>query len=181
MIVKTILHSESNPKDDLYPKTSIDQVNELQDSLNSLQDSINSKLSTPNDITEDSVPVISSTGTVSAKPLSELGGKIYLHRINMTTSWSNFGDTKYVYLEHYESNSTQYTLDTFIAKFKNKGVFSCTGGEVSVDYTAISFKDSGNNVSLSLHDVPFPVGSNREDVIGSSVTIDSFSDNVMEV
>lgn len=179
MIVKTILHSESNPKDDLYPKTSIDQVNGLQDSLNSLQDSINSKLSTPNNITEDSVPVISSTGTVSAKKLSEL--KIYLHRINMTTTWDGLNDNKYVYLERYESNSIQYTLNTFIAKFKNKGVFSCSAGEVSTDYTGIKFEDSGSDVSMSLLDTPFLIPSGRSATINNGVTIDSFSDNVMEM
>ena len=133
-------------------------------------------------ITEDSVPVISSTGMVSSKPLSELGGgKIYLHRINITTTWAGFSDTKYVYLELYNSNSTQYTLDTLITKLKNKGTFSCAGGELSVEYTAIGFEDSGSDVSLYLYDIPFPINSSRTDIIGSGVTIDSFSDNVMEV
>ena len=142
--------------------------------------SISNKLDKPTgEITEDSIPVISSTGTVSAKPLSEL--KIYLHRINITTTWDGFSGTTYVHLELYNSNNTQYTLDTFIAKLKNKGMFSCTGGEISVNYTAISFEDSDSNVRLNLHDIPFPVQSGRTAIIGSGVTIDSFSDNVMEM
>ena len=54
---------------------------ELDSDLQASINSIANKLDKPTgEITEDSVPVISSTGTVSPKPLSELGGKIYLHR-----------------------------------------------------------------------------------------------------
>ena len=142
--------------------------------------SISNKLDKPTgEITEDSIPVISSTGTVSAKPLSEL--KIYLHRINITTTWDGFNDTQYVYLELYNNNNTQYTLDTFIAKLKNKGKFSCVGGEISANYTAISFKDEGSNVSMSLVDIPFPLNTSRSAIIDNGVTIDSFSDDVMEM
>lgn len=142
--------------------------------------SISNKLDKPTgEITEDSVPVISSTGTVSAKPLSEL--KIYLHRIQMTTTWNNFGNTVYVYLERYESNSTQYTLDTFIAKLKNKGIFSCSGGATGLEYSGISFLDAGSNIEFHLYEVPSSAIGGRSDTIGSGVTIDSFSDNVMEM
>lgn len=153
---------------------------DFDNDTNTKLNTVLNKLDKPaGEITENSVPVISSTGTVSAKPLSEL--KIYLHRINITTTWDGFNDTQYVYLELYNNNNTQYTLDTFIAKLKNKGKFSCVGGEVSANYTAISFEDSGSDVSLNLHDIPFSVASGRTATIGSGVTIDSFSDSVMEV
>lgn len=142
--------------------------------------SISNKLDKPaGEITENSVPVISSTGTVSAKPLSEL--KIYLHRINMTTTWDGFSGTTDIHLELYNSNSTQYTLDTLIAKLKNKGTFNCLAGELSVSFNGIRFEDSGSNVSLILDETPFTKKTSRTATIGSSVTIDSFSDDVMEV
>lgn len=193
MIVKTILHSESNPKDDLYPKTSIDQVNGLQDSLNSLQDSINSKLSTPNNITEDSVPVISSTGTLSAKKLSEL--KIYHHGINMEITWHNFSnEIENIFFEFYDNNSAKYTIDnvnTLITKLKNRGIFNCVGGtgdvlvgQISITHTGIKFEDSssGSNVNVTLYEIPFSGSMSRNDIIGSSgAEITTFTDTVTGV
>lgn len=153
---------------------------DFDNDTNTKLNAVNGKLNVPNgEITEDSVPVISSTGTVSAKKLSEL--KIYLHRINMTTTWDGFSGTTDIHLELYNNNSTQYTLDTLIAKLKNKGTFNCLAGELSVSFNGIRFEDSGSNVDLILDETPFTTKTSRTATIGSSVTIDSFSDDVMEV
>lgn len=156
---------------------------DFDEDTNTKLNSISNKLDKPTDeITEDSIPVISSTGTVSAQPLSGLGGgKIYLHRINMTTTWDGFSEGADIHLELYNTSSTKYTLDTLIAKLKNKGTFNCLAGELSVSYRGIRFEDSGSNVSLSLDDTPFTMKTSRTATIGSGVTIDSFNDDPMEM
>lgn len=156
---------------------------DFDEDTNTKLNSISNKLDKPTDeITEDSIPVISSTGTVSAQPLSGLGGgKLYLHKISMTTTWEGFSDTENVHLELYNTSSTKYTLDTLIAKLKNKGPFSCAAGELSISYTAIGFEDNGSSVDLRLYDIPFPMNTSKIATIGNGVTIDSFNDDPMEM
>ena len=155
---------------------------ELDSNLQASINSIANKLDKPTgEITEDSVPVISSTGTVSAKPLSELGGKLYLHKVDMTTTWEGFGEPVDTHLELYNTSSTKYTLDTLIAKLKNKGTFNCLSGTLSIDYRGIRFEDSGSNVSLILDETPFTMKTSRIATIGNGVTIDSFNDDPMEI
>lgn len=153
---------------------------------------ISNKLDKPTgEITEDSVPVISSTGTVSAKPLSEL--KMYHHGINMDTTWHNFSnEIESIYFEFYDNNSAKYTIDnvnTLITKLKGRGIFNCVGGtgdlqtgQITVAHTGIKFEDSGSNVSVTLYEIPFSISIGRTDTIGANgVEITSFIDTVTEV
>lgn len=156
--------------------------------------SISNKLDKPTgEVTENSVPVISSTGTVSAKPLSEL--KMYHHGINMEITWHNFSnEIENIFFEFYDNNSAKYTIDnvnTLITKLKNRGIFNCVGGtgdllvgQISITHTGIKFEDSssGSNVNVTLYEIPFSGSMSRTDIIGSSgAEITSFTDTVMEV
>lgn len=85
-IKKTILHPDNQPNTDLYPKTSAEQVE-------GLQELVDSKLTKPANPSADSAVTLLADGTVGTKPLSEIGGsggKLYLHYIIGSITSGNF-------------------------------------------------------------------------------------------
>ena len=165
---------------------------DFDNDTNTKLNTVLNKLDKPTgEITEDSIPVISSTGTVSAKPLSEL--KIYHHGINMKITWHNFSnEIENIYFEFYDNNSAKYTIgnvNTLITKLKNRGIFNCVGGtgdlivgQISITHTGIQFTDSSNNVNITLYEIPFSTSMGRTDIIGANgAEITSFTDTVTGV
>lgn len=96
-VKETTLHPEGNDGVDLYPKTNINQVQELPQKLTSVENQINQlnidKLTKPSNPTAESAVTMLADGTVGTKLLSEIGGggKLYLHRIDVSSVES--GDT----------------------------------------------------------------------------------------
>ena len=85
-IKETTLHPDGNEGVDLYPKTNINQVQELPQKLMSVENQISQlnidKLTKPTNPASDSVVTMAANGTVGTKPLSEIGGsggKVYQH------------------------------------------------------------------------------------------------------
>lgn len=86
-IKETTLHPDGNEGVDLYPKTNINQVQELPQKLTSVENQINQlnigKLTKPTNPSAESAVTMLADGTVGTKPLSEIGGgKLYRHHIN---------------------------------------------------------------------------------------------------
>lgn len=89
VIKETTLHPEDNDGVDLYPKTSIKQVENLSDTLTGInqteQNLVLNKLDKPATPTTESAVVLGTDGRASTKPLSEIGGgKLYIHNITIT-------------------------------------------------------------------------------------------------
>lgn len=81
---------------------------DFDDDTNTKLNAINGKLNAPTDeITADSVPVISSTGTVSAQPFK----KYYKHKIHITDADENGNVMQEFDIFLISSKSDAYTLD----------------------------------------------------------------------
>ena len=118
VIKETTLHPEGNDGVDLYPKTSIKQVENLFDTLTGINQteqnlSLN-KLDKPATPTAESAVVLGTDGTVSTKLLSEIGGgKLYGHDINLTLTKPN--NTYDIYeIKYYiiDSQNSKYNIDS---------------------------------------------------------------------
>ena len=91
-IKETTLHPDGNNGVDLYPKTNINQVQELPQKLTSVENQIYQlnidKLTKPTTPTAESAVTLLADGTVGTKPLSEIGGggggKLYEHLLDIT-------------------------------------------------------------------------------------------------
>ena len=98
-IKETTLHPDGNDGVDLYPKTNINQVQELPQKLTSVESQINQlnidKLTKPTNPTADSAVTMLADGTVGTKPLSEIGsgGKLYEHNINVNITDEQYNKT----------------------------------------------------------------------------------------
>ena len=102
-IKETTLHPDGNEGVDLYPKTNINQVQELPQKLSDIDNSIlnvnNSKLTKPTNPSAESAVTMLADGTVGTKLLSEIGSseKFYVHNCSvvLTKSGINF-DSSYI-------------------------------------------------------------------------------------
>lgn len=108
-IKETTLHPDGNEGVDLYPKTNINQVQELPQKLTSVENQINQlnidKLTKPANPSAESAVTMLADGTVGTKPLSEIGGgKLYLHSMNFTTS------SGFVNVIYYNTNSAPISI-----------------------------------------------------------------------
>ena len=89
IIKETTLHPDGNEGVDLYPKTNINQVQELPQKLTSVENQINQlnidKLTKPTNPSAESVVTMLADGTVGTKLLSEIGGggKLYQHLVQI--------------------------------------------------------------------------------------------------
>ena len=120
VIKETTLHPDGNEGVDLYPKTNINQVQELPQKLTSVENQINQlnigKLTKPTNPSAESAVTMLADGTVGTKPLSEIGGgKSYKHHIKFDVTYDNEQYQKIdglIFIDIYSSSSTAITLDT---------------------------------------------------------------------
>lgn len=112
VIKETTLHPEGNDGVDLYPKTNINQVENLNEEINSLENSIllntNNKLDKPATPTADSAVTMLADGTVGTKLLSEIGGsgggKLYRHEISVKVDEKS--DLYFYFIDNVQNYST---------------------------------------------------------------------------
>ena len=125
-IKETTLHPDGNEGVDLYPKTNINQVQELPQKLTSIENQIGqlniNKLTKPVTPTTESAVTMLADGTVGTKPLSEIGGgggKLYLHRLSFNAIHPdiNSGRDIEILVERYSSNGTPLTSSDFQTLF----------------------------------------------------------------
>ena len=149
-VKETTLHPDGNEGVDLYPKTNINQVQELPQKLTSVETQINQltigKLTKPTNPSAESAVTMLADGTVGTKPLSEIGGggKLYLHRIGLLRN-DDFSST--IFFNIYSLSDTHYTLEdlnnnfsgfTFPASIKGK-YNNAYDGEITFSYGNIAY------------------------------------------
>lgn len=148
-IKETTLHPDGNGGVDLYPKTNINQVQELPQKLTSVENQINQlnidKLTKPTNPSAESAVTMLSDGTVGTKPLSEIGGggKLYLHLV--TLKKSDNAITAYI---TFYSSSDQSTSDAKLIDINSKNAFLFQGS---------------NNMGMPLAGVLFPSNEDNFD------------------
>ena len=127
-IKETTLHPDGNEGVDLYPKTNINQVQELPQKLTSVENQINQlnidKLTKPANPSAESAVTMLSDGTVGTKPLSELGGKLYKHKIQLIANSITANLIFYVY----NTSNAELTLNDIAGSYF---LASATGGVYS--------------------------------------------------
>ena len=144
-IKETTLHPDGNEGVDLYPKTNINQVQELPQKLTSVENQINQlnidKLTKPANPSAESAVVIGTDGTVSTKALSELGAsKLYIH--NVVLNANEFGNTSSkAYFSIYMT-----TIDTITLQL----LTDIAGGIQKYYYIQGYIKDSANSYTYSV-------------------------------
>lgn len=167
IIKETTLHPEGNDGVDLYPKTNINQVQELPQKLTSVENQINQlnidKLTKPTTPTADSAVTMLADGTVGTKLLSEIGGggKLYRHNIYFFQ-----GPPDGFYITVYSSKGTAYTPQTFVDEFlKENGAIYGTGYLVKsrTDHMIYQLGNVDGSISVFAGDV------------STTFTIESFS------
>mgnify|MGYP003564384054 CR=1 FL=1 len=141
-VKETTLHPDGNDGIDLYPKTNINQVQELPQKLLDIN---NSKLSKPETPTADSAITMLADGTVGTKPLSEIGGggKLYSHKVNIT-----FTDTFSSVNVDILSKSSEFVSEIEVKKYLRGtalGSFSNAEGAGSV---TIFYDEDSNMFSV---------------------------------
>ena len=109
-IKETTLHPDGNEGVDLYPKTNINQVQELPQKLTSVENQISQlntdKLTKPTNPSAESAVTMLADGTVGTKPLSEIGGNLYRHDLFIRDN------TNHLYTTIYTTTKTKITLAT---------------------------------------------------------------------
>lgn len=144
-IKETTLHPDGNEGVDLYPKTNINQVQELPQKLTSVENQISQlnidKLTKPANPSAESAVVIGTDGTVSTKALSELGAsKLYIH--NVVLNANEFGNTSSkAYFSIYMT-----TIDTITLQL----LTDIAGGNSKYYYIQGYIKDSANSYTYSV-------------------------------
>ena len=120
-IKETTLHPDGNEGVDLYPKTNINQVQELPQKLTSVENQINQlnidKLTKPTNPSAESAVTMLADGTVGTKLLSEIGGgKTYKHHITLSVTSDGAGGYQsingMIFFDIYSSSSTAITVET---------------------------------------------------------------------
>lgn len=94
-----------------------------------LQTKINGKLTAPTTPTADSVVTMAADGTTGTKPLSEFGGKLYKHKIQLEAS----SILSYLNFYVYNRSNTKLTLNDIAGEYflaavtggMRSGVLSC--------------------------------------------------------
>ena len=162
IIKETTLHPDGNEGVDLYPKTNINQVQELPQRLNSMQTQMeqlnsmqtqmeqlnNSKLTKPTTPTADSAVTMLADGTVGTKLLSEIGCgsvKLYKHQVKAFHDHDNMYSDIIECIE-YRMNNTQITDIGFFSGKYCYAEFNSSNGKRSfgiVSATRISDIDVG--------------------------------------
>ena len=161
VIKETTLHPEGNDGVDLYPKTNINQVQELPQKLTSVENQINQlnidKLTKPTTPTAESAVTMLADGTVGTKPLSEIGGGggIYRHNITFTISKTS---PPHKYIFYFESSqNTLLTKTNIFEKFNELAglvpsntdyKFTAFTYPVNSCLCSISFNIKNNNTAL---------------------------------
>ena len=137
-IKKTTLHPDNQSNTDLYPKTSADQVEGLNDIIGTLNAKIDTKLTKPTNPSAESIVTMLADGTVGTKLLSEIsGGKLYKHQLKIGWSSGNFNIYEvssnekktaatglYFYINIYTTTADTITLNYF--KGKNGDIYSAS-------------------------------------------------------
>ena len=139
-IKETTLHPDGNEGVDLYPKTNINQVQELPQRLSSMQNQVEQlnidKLTKPTNPSAESAVTMLADGTVGTKLLSEIGGgggKLYIHRV--TFGFDNNAD---YYLDIPTNTNDDITVDFLRNYIKGDCTVSYNGvlgrGAVNLSY-----------------------------------------------
>lgn len=147
-----------------------------------LQTKINGKLTAPTTPTADSVVTMAANGTTGTKALSELGGKLYEHYIEIYVSNSN--KMTYLYFYFINSNSSAYTIydDIYNAIHGNLHTGSITYNDGSVlSYGAVMVEFQQSKIYLR-----GATGNGSGNVFGNVLaieasTITTITDNVTEL
>lgn len=119
-IKKTTLHPDNQPNTDLYPKTSIDQVE-------GLMEFVDSKLTKPTNPSAESAVTMLADGTVGTKLLSEIGGsggggKLYAHSIRLNAQFTYNDNASGDFLFSFTSSrQTEYKLQDLTTIFNAFG------------------------------------------------------------
>lgn len=127
VIKETTLHPDGNDGVDLYPKTNINQVEQLPQKLTSVETQINQlnigKLTKPTTPTAESAVTMLADGTVGTKLLSEIGGggKLYRHDVNISYN----DDGIHLYLVFYTTNTTLINTMNKINENSNDRYVDC--------------------------------------------------------
>ena len=179
VIKETTLHPEGNDGVDLYPKTNINQVQELPQKLTSVENRINQlnidKLTKPTNPSAESAVTMLADGTVGTKPLSKIGGggKLYLHNIhilckrdsNLYINIINTSNTPIAENEYFKSIMVQGTVG-YVNSDNGRGIVS-----VNIIPGLNTYKMDGVLVN----------NSNTPYYLNSSITFDSLSDTRIEL
>ena len=106
-VKETTLHPDGNEGVDLYPKTNINQVQELPQKLLDID---NSKLAKPTNPSAESAVTMLADGTVGTKLLSEIGGggKLYMHKVTFTF---DMGGSYYLFIDIPTNTNDDITVD----------------------------------------------------------------------
>ena len=147
-----------------------------------LQTKINGKLTAPTTPTADSVVTLLADGTVGTKALSEFGGKLYEHYIEIYVSNSN--KMTYLYFYFTNSNGSAYTIydDIYNAIHGNLRTGSITYSDGSVlSYGAVMVEFQQSKIYLR-----GVTGNGSGNVFGNVLaiepsTITTITDNVTEL
>ena len=132
----------------------------------------------PDSVSEDSVPVVGSTGVVNYKPVSELGGgggggNIYLHRINMSDGEGFY--FIYIYLStETELTSLEQLKHYNFTRIPCSGVYETGSFVGSAEILLNGIKLYG--IRINNNNPPDIVGQN-----GKLITIISFNDFVTQM
>lgn len=177
-IKKTTLHPDNQPNTDLYPKTSTDQIEGLNDIIGTLNAKIDTKLTKPTNPSAESVVTMLADGTVGTKPLSEIGGsggKLYQHWVQVKS-----GDCTF-FITINDNHSYKYTAQTFSSTYPHKSdhaglpcVCKATSG-----VGAVSIAVSPSYIFYSGAIATF--SGEVSNVSGAIQSIDSFTDTVTEL
>lgn len=132
----------------------------------------------PASVSEDSVPVVGSTGVVNYKPVSELGGgggggNIYLHRINMSDGEGFY--FIYIYLStETELTSLEQLKHYNFTRIPCSGVYETGSFVGSAEISLNGIKLYG--IRINNNNPPDITGQN-----GTLITIISFNDFVTQM
>ena len=114
----------------------------------SVLNDINNKLAKPANPASDSVVTMAANGSVGTKPLSEIGGKLYLHKINLKT---NAPEGFIIMFSIILNTSTLLTYDRLveIAKFVSCIIMSTDGTTTAIG-NIMGFYYSNNVFTASI-------------------------------
>lgn len=141
----------------------------INESLQTINTEISGKLNKPTNPSAESAVTMLADGTVSTKPLSEIGGgKLYRHFIML----SEAEDTVFFYV--FSTRSTSYTFQEVQQLFSHQAVAYGGGlGNGAIECYFISGSTYLKGVLIGIDDQPV--------VISHSYSSMSFSDSVTEL
>lgn len=145
---------------------------DFDDDTNTKLNAVGGKLNAPTDeILVDSIPVISSTGTVSAQPYT----KFYKHIIRIRDSGSDGSITQEFYIYAISRKSDEYTLDDLDIASVND-VLECSmirfSKPINSEYMGMFFSYSSDSKKMT---VVLPSGSTTIQLSDNASAIDTIS------